>query len=197
MGNKLKPLLPPPPVRGEADTPSRTEKFSSIVEAVETKTRSDKIIAGIKQILDKLVDIIKKMEDAVNLAYSLTKSINDYIIEVRSLNKSLQNVASRIDASVKKAGEISIDVKLQPKYKEQLDAYNRNVVEQENKAREELFRNERELLTDHFYRLSNLMHNNGGTWLSKRVFLIWMVSTFVMGFVLLAILTVWIISIIN
>lgn len=191
MGNKLKPLTPPPK-RSEENIAAKAEAFSSIVEGVETKSKYENEIADLKQVLEKLDAITARLENAGNYAETQISAIKESISALIILNNNVQIAAKNIDSTVRNASNTTFEFKLQPKYKEQLEAYNRNVVDQEKSAREDLLYKERELLSDHFYRLSNLMHNKEGTWLSKKVFFIWMVSTFILVFIIVAIITIWV-----
>lgn len=192
MGNKIKPLSPPPFSIGDEESSTNDEQFSSIVEKVETKSKCDSTVSSIKQLLAMLQVILSKIENLITEIKSLKVTIENYIAVIKTLNGSVNKAVSGIDTAIDKAGKTSITVQLNPKHIQQLEAYKQEIVKQEKEARDDLFYKEREIMSEHYYALCNLLENKKGTWLSRSTFFVWMVATFILVGILLAILAFWI-----
>ena len=194
MGNKLKPLSPPPPVRSNEELSMRAEHLGSIVERVEAKTKCDNSVAEINHQLVVLQNSLTRIENVVSKFNSCQSTIDKHIASIGSLNESVGSAVVNIEKAIDKAGKVKVTIRLDPKHLQQLEAYKQDIVEQEKKVREDFFLKEEESASGHYNAIHNLMTNNEGSWLSKDTFFVWMAVTFVLAGVLLTIFAVWLAS---
>ena len=144
MGNKLKPLSPPPPVRSNEELSMRAEHLGSIVERVEAKTKCDNSVAEINHQLVVLQNSLTRIENVVSKFNSCQSTIDKHIASIGSLNESVGSAVVNIEKAIDKAGKVKVTIRLDPKHLQQLEAYKQDIVEQEKKVREDFFLKEEE-----------------------------------------------------
>ena len=149
---------------------SRKDKYNNLVQSIKDdeekekeQNRFDATLEQIKEALTLLQKLLEAIKEAKESSVTTQKGLD-------AATKSADNAISGICAAIVKAENTPIKAKLDDESLKQLHDSHVQWLEQEKQTLEDHYRQQEESWQKHSQRLTNIVKNNEGVWISTKLF---------------------------
>ena len=141
--------------------------FSSFENSIDKNIETDKASDKFDQQLQAYKDAGNTLASAKSSLETATGSLQEAKENLNKVTDKADAVTKAIDSFIAKVRDIKFKAKVDDADMEQAINNRKKLIENESKLLEDHRKENKEILTRHFYEMSNMMSRNEGVWLSN------------------------------
>ena len=141
--------------------------FGSFENSIDNNIETDKASDKFDQLLRAYKDAGNTLTSAKSELETATTSLKEAKDSLNKATDKADAVTKAIDSFIAKVKDITVKAKVDDADMEQAINNRKKLIEDESKLLEDHRKENKEILTRHFYDMSNMMSRNEGVWLSN------------------------------